>query len=613
MKTHSLKYLRRALLFTLLSGLVFVSVWLVNLIWFRPFFISQFYDRIFIEYALDDPELISRLRLPVLSGFYNDELTDISEQKQRERRFKLHGALAVLRSYDQESQSEKERLNTAILDWYLASQAEGEKFAYHDYPVNQFAGIQIKLIAFMETIHEVKDKEDAEAYISRLSRFGTKISQLMEGLKIREGKGIIPPKFVLEKVVEEVTSFIGAAPEKNILYQSFKTKLDGLAIEEDEKTKYLQEVHSGINTVVYPAYAKLAAYLSLLRKKSGEEVGVWRLPDGEEYYKYLLKTKTTCTLDPEEVFSAGLSEVEAIRQQIYFLVDSLGYGPERSGSVSEWMSLLHKDPRLLYPADEEGKRQCLMDYQRLIDSVSGKIRPLFSTWPSSGVLVKPVSGFREDGSEMAYYEPPSMDGSRPGVFFANLRNMKQLYKYRMPTLVYHEAIPGHHLQLSLQKSMTGVPLFRKAITFTSYIEGWAFYAERCAWEYGMYDHDPFGNLGRLQAEMLRAVRLVVDVGIHYKRWSRQQAKDYLMSNTGLPEEDAATETDRYIVWPGQACTYKIGQMKILELRERARTRLKEKFSIAGFHDAVMRDGAMPLAILDRRIDEYIENSMRSAN
>ncbi|WP_299311219.1 DUF885 family protein [uncultured Aquimarina sp.] len=591
---------------TLLIILILGLLWLVNLIWFRPFSINHFYDKVFLELALDSPELTTSMGIPVIYDRSKDELDDISDAKQWESFNKMKEDYKTLQSYNFENQSEANQLNTKILGFYLKGLKEGEQFFYHDYPVNQMGGEQNSLPSLMENSHKLRDKSDAEAYITRLSLFKTKFEQLIENLKIRENKGIIPPKFVIDRVLGEMNGFIDEK-ESNILYTNFEIKIDKLEeLSQEEKDTLKKQVEDEIETTVFGAYKRLIAYFEKLKVKATTDDGVWKLPDGEAYYRYQLKQRTTTDLDPEEVHQIGLSEVARIKSEMQEILSAEGYA-DSTKTLGAIIQELNKEERFLFPNNDEGRQMVLDEYDRILSEINSGLDDAFDIRPKAGLEVKRVPEFKEEGSAGAYYNRPAMDGSRVGVFYANLRNVHESVKFGMKTLAYHEGVPGHHFQIAIQSELEGVPIFRTIGLFTSYIEGWALYSEQLAWELGFYENDPFGNLGRLQAEMFRAVRLVVDTGIHHKKWTREQAINYMVQNTGMTTTEVTTEIERYIVWPGQACAYKIGMLKILELREKAKQKLGDRFDLRDFHNAVLKNGAVPLDILEEIIDTYIED------
>ncbi|NUM56286.1 MAG: DUF885 domain-containing protein [Candidatus Hydrogenedentes bacterium] len=581
-----------------------------NVIWFKPFSIDVFFERVFIGYVLQDPEMLTDLRLLEQFGItsHNAKLTDASPAFDQKMWEKGKRDLDTLRKYDRAGLSVEQQLSFDILEWYLDDAARSKPFLYYDYPVNQMYGVQNDLPTFMAMKHQVHTVHDADQYITRLTKFGDKFDGVIEGLKLRESIGVTPPKFVLGKVLDEMAGFKGKAPTENILYTSLIEKVSRAgAIADADKKDICVRAEAAIAEHVYPAYDKLAAQLTDMQSRATDDDGVWKFPDGDTYYAYVLRSMTTTDMTPEEVHTLGLAEVERITAEMQAILDGIG----RTGKpVAELMRELQNDPQFHYPDSDEGRAQCIKDYQAIIDEINKGLGDSFDVRPKAGVEVQRIPEFREQGSAGAYYESPALDGSRPGVFFANLRNMKEVPKWGMRTLAYHEAIPGHHFQLAIQQQVEG-PTFRRVIPFTAFAEGWALYAERLAWELGFED-DPYANLGRLQAELFRAVRLVVDTGIHQKRWTRQQAIDYMIANTGMGEQEVTAEIERYIVMPGQACAYKIGMMKILELREKAKQELGDRFTLKEFHNAVIGNGSMPMEVLEKVVGRYIDARKRAA-
>lgn len=576
---------------------------LVNVIWFKPFSIDLFFERVFIEYALHNPQMLTDLRILEPYGItgHNAKLNDESPAFALKMWEKSRRDLETLQRYHRAELSPDRQLSYDILNWFLDDSVRSRPFLYHNYPVNQLFGIQNDLPTFMAMKHSVHTVRDAEHYLKRLAQFDAQFNQVLEGLRLREQNGIVPPKFVLTRVIAEIQGFASAAPTENILYTSFKDKLAKTdAISEADKTELLARVAATIEKQVYPAYQSLYRFLCEQESRATADDGVWKFPDGDTFYAHALRSNTTAEYTPDQVHEMGLTEVARISTEMEAILASVG---KTGKSVGELMAELQRDPAHHYPDTEEGRRQCLKDYEAIIGEISAGLGGAFDLRPTIGVEVRRVPEFREKTSAGAYYEPPSLDGSRPGVFFANLRDMNEISKWGMRTLAYHEAIPGHHFQFAIQQETKG-PTFRRVIPFTAYAEGWALYAERLAWELG-FQEDPYSNLGRLQAELFRAVRLVVDTGIHYKRWTREQAIEYMLNTTGMGEGEVTAEIERYIVMPGQACAYKIGMMKILELREKARNELGDKFSIKEFHNAVLANGSLPLTVLEDVVDRYI--------
>jgi uncharacterized protein (DUF885 family) len=585
-----------------LTAFVLVALFIWHTWNFKPLTTNLFYGRVFAKFAADSPEMLSSMRiLPHWLDWYSDDLGDRSLAHEDKMSVRMKSELATLRSYDRSAQ--KDKTSYDVLEYFLADMVEGDQFRYHNYPLNQMSGEQSELPTFMATQHQVNLAGDGDDYLSRLRQFPRAFDQVMEGLKKREELKIIPPTFVVEKVLTEMRGFVGSPPKDNILYTSLKDQLDkaGTKITPVDQARLLGETESIIGSQVYPAYQKLIAYYQTLQPKTTGNNGVWALPDGDKYYQYCIKARTTTDMTADQIHQLGLSEVARIELEMDAILRAQGL---TEGTIGARVQEISKRPDQLYPDSDEGRKQILADYQKIIDEVNAGLGPYFNVRPKEGVTVERIPVFKEKTSPGGYYNPAAFDGSRPGIFYANLRSVSETPKFSMRTLAYHEAIPGHHFQIDVQQHITGVPFFRKLVPFTAFVEGWALYAERLAWEAG-FEKDPLDNLGRLQAEMFRSVRLVVDSGMHAKHWTREQAIAYMLEKTGMPEGDVTAEIERYLVWPGQALAYKVGMMKILELRERAKSALGAKFDIRAFHDQVLTGGSLPLSILEQKIDAWI--------
>jgi uncharacterized protein (DUF885 family) len=389
---------------------------------------------------------------------------------------------------------------------------------------------------------------------------------------------------------------------ENILYTNLRDKLAKLgSVPPAERAKLLADAQAAIEHNVYPAYRRLIDFFADLQPRVTEDYGVWKLPDGNGYYDHLIRSHTTTSLDAEQVHNIGLSEVARIEKELDSVLKSLGL-PQ--GTVAERITQLNANPKLQYSNDDAGRAACISDYQRYIDEIVRGLGQDFASPPPLNFKVRRVPQFKETTAPGGYADTGSLDGSRPGVFYVNLRDMREIWKYQMRTLAYHEAVPGHQLQGVIAQRLRDVPTFRKVLPFSAYDEGWAVYAERLGWEMG-FESDPLDNLGRLQSEMFRAVRLVVDTGIHRKHWTREQAIAYMREKTGLADSEVVSEVERYFVMPGQALAYKIGMLKILELRARAQAQLGAKFDIRQFHAVVLGSGSLPLSILEKQVDAWI--------
>ena len=571
----------------------------------KPLKVEWFFERVFIEYAVDDPEMLTSLgMLPGWLDWYSDDLTDRSLARERETQAKLREDLATLRDYDRGSLDEGTRLSYDVLEYFLAIQQEGERFSLHNYPLNQLFGVQSNFVTFLATQHGVASEADADAYVARLGKTPVMVGQVMEGLEAREAAGILPPTFVVEKVLAEMRAFTATPATENILYTSFVEKLDKLpagSLDAARRDELLASVEAAITDAVYPGYGRFIAYYERLLPQTKGNHGVWALPDGEAFYAWSARMHTSTDMTPAQIHQLGLDDVARIEAEMDAILVAEGLA---EGSIGARVQQVAAREDQLYPDTDAGRAAIIADFTRIIEEVDAGIGEYFNVRPKMGVKVERVPEFREKTAPGAYYNPPAFDGPRPGIFYINLRNTAEVAKFGMRTLAYHEAIPGHHFQTTIQQELTGVPTFRKILPFTAFSEGWALYTERLAWEIGFQDA-PLDNLGRLQAEMFRAVRLVVDTGMHDQRWTREQAIAYMLDKTGRPETDVVAEIERYLVMPGQALAYKVGMNKLLELRARAQAELGPEFELRDFHDLVLTGGDLPLALLERRVDAWI--------
>ncbi|MCC5934342.1 MAG: DUF885 domain-containing protein [Balneolales bacterium] len=596
----------KKILFGLFAVVLLVfGIWGYKLIWGKPFNIDHFFDRYLVEAALSEPEILTLLGLVdnTFLDFHSHKLTDASPQHTYRGLERDQKYLDLLRRYNREQLSGQKAISYDMMEWLLASNVEGGRWAFHDFPVNQTFGIQSQTPEFMTTNHQIIGKKSAEHYIKRLRAFEAKFDQVRESVNYRAERGVIPPQFVIDHVLREMTAFIGQPAMENPLYVNFAASLSGLeGISEGDAARLLADALSAIEREVTTGYGYLIETFEALHARAGEESGAWTLPDGDAYYRYLTRMHTTLPLTPEEIHQTGLEEVARIKAEMFELFDKIGISGE---TVAARFAVLDEDPAMFYPDTTGVHDQIIADYTEQIRFLYEATAPLFNRTPRAEVEVRRVPEYSQETAPFAYYNIPAMDGSRPGIFFINLRDITEVTKYGMMTLSAHEAVPGHHFQLALAQEIEGVPVIRQVYPFTAYVEGWALYTEWLLDEIGVYDNDPYGNLGRLQAEMFRAVRLVVDTGIHLKRWTRGEAVSYMHENTGMPLGDIISEIDRYVVMPGQALAYKIGMIHIQNLRTEAEARLGDAFDVAEFHDVILMNGGLPLEILSTVVENYI--------
>jgi uncharacterized protein (DUF885 family) len=592
----------------LLCGAFFVHVW-----YFKPAMVDWFYTRVFLQFSLDNPEILTSLRILDKYGLnlWADQLSDGSLAEEDRQLAKLRADYDMFRSYDRASYTGQDLLSYDIWDFFMKDQVDGERWRYHSFPVNQMFGVQSFLPNFMADQHLVFNQRDADNYVARLNRFPLRFEQLVETLRKREEVGVLPRAFTVEKVLTQMRGFVEPKPTEHMLYTTLVKKLDKIADDEMDqaaKERTLADTALAIENSVYPAYRNLIGYFEQIQPKATSNDGAWSLPDGEAYYAYQVRSNTTTDMTADEIHQIGLAEVARIAAEMDAILREAGYA---DGTIGQRVRALGDDPSQLYPDTPEGREQILKDYMRIIAEINGGLDQWFAVKPKAPVQVLRVPEFSEKTAPGAYYQPPSLDGARPGTFYANLRNVKEVTRFGMRTLAYHEAVPGHHFQIAIAQELEGLPIFRRMLPFTAYAEGWALYTEQLAWEAG-FQKNPLDNLGRLQAEMFRAVRLVVDTGLHSKRWTREQAIGYMVDYTGMGDDEVTAEIERYLVNPGQALAYKVGMMKILELRERARTELGERFDIRQFHDVVLKNGSMPMVVLERVVNEWIASAKAGA-
>jgi uncharacterized protein (DUF885 family) len=581
-----------------------------RIVWGHPFTINQLANRQALFFLLRNPETFTMIG--AVDGTpldrHSGKLAEVGPAKRAEDQAFLEQALADIREFDRARLTGQDRITYDILLDFYGAQAQYAQFDWLSseglYPISPMFGTQVQLASFMQTTHVVKNEKTARNYVARLQAMGPKLDALTAEMQRQSAAGVVLPPALLEKSLVVIGDTVAPPPEESPLVTTFVERM-AKAKDLDPKlqAQLRTEAVAAVKTSVYPAYERMKAALIAERPKAeGTADGVGRLPDGAAYYQSMLRQFTTTDYTPEQVHALGLAEVARIDAEMDALLDSQGL---TDGTVAERMAALATDPRFLLPNTDEGRAALLAKYNAILDDMNARMPEYFRTVPPGKLAVERVPVSAEKGSARAYYSPAAMDGSRAGTFYANLRDTGETPTWGMKTLAYHEGIPGHHFQIATAHELKGLPLIRQQPIYSAYSEGWALYAERLAAEIGLYQDDPFGDLGRLQAEMFRAVRLVVDTGIHAKGWSRGQAIDYMVQTTGMNAEEVVSEVERYMALPGQACAYKVGQLKLLELRDRARAALGEKFDLKAFHTVVLENGAVPLTVLERLVDEWV--------
>lgn len=565
--------------------------------------LSEFFDREFQKDLAESPMLQTRLGIKTDYGAWDDysHLKYAEDLEQAKRRLDF-----LKDSINENVLSEDAALSYKLYKQQLENQIEDYEFRFYNYPVNQMYGVHAELPAFLINMHKIDSVSDAKAYIARLEKFPKVIDDVKKGLELREMNQIMPPSFVFAHTIEASKNVISGKPfeksmEQSALLADFTEKVEKLDISPEEKSALIRKTQETLVDSVKPAYEDLIATLKDQYQRSTREHGVWKFPKGKEFYNTALNRMTTTDLTAEEIHEIGLQEVARIHKEMEKIKEEV----EFEGSLQDFFRFMREDEQFYYPNTPEGKEQYLTEAKEIINTMKGRLDELFLTKPKADIVVKAVEPFREKSAGKAFYQQPALDGSRPGTYYANLYDMEAMPIYQMEALAYHEGIPGHHMQIAIAQELDDLPMFRKLGRYSAYVEGWGLYSEKIPKEIGFYE-DPYSDFGRLAMELWRSIRLVVDTGIHDKKWTREEAIDYYVENSPNAESDAVKMVERHIVMPGQATAYKIGMNSILELREKAKKELGDDFSIKEFHDVVLMRGAMPLHVLEDHVDQWIE-------
>ncbi|MEW6982629.1 DUF885 family protein [Colwelliaceae bacterium 6471] len=561
---------------------------------------NKLFDEIFMEGVNRNP--VYQTYLGIKTDY--DKWNDLSEANADKELAFTKKDLARLQAIDVSKLEGQTKLSYELFTQRLQQQIDDDKWRHYNYPVNQMRGVHSQIPALLINQHSIKDVKQANDYIARLHGVNTLLTQLIEQLKIRESKGIIPPKFVFAHVIRDSQNLLKGAPfdgeESSPLLADFTKKVNKLDIEQAEKDALLSNASKALLTDFKLGYTNLIGYLTELENKADNRDGAWKFVDGEAFYNNALKRTTTTDLTSNEIHELGLREVARIQNEMKLIKEQVGF----EGTLPEFFNFMRNDKQFYYPGNEEGRARYLKEAIAAIDSMKAQLDRLFITKPKADLVVKRVEEFREKSAGKAFYQQPAPDGSRPGFYYANLYDMEAMPTYQLEALAFHEGIPGHHMQIALKQELENMPMFRKFGGYTAYSEGWGLYSELIPKEIGFYQ-DPYSDFGRLAMELWRACRLVVDTGIHEKKWTREQGIEYYVANTPNAKSDAVKMVERHIVMPSQATAYKIGMLKILELREKAKQKLGDKFDIREFHDVVLTSGAVPLNVLETMVNDYI--------
>ena len=567
-------------------------------------------DKLFMEELNESPEYMAYLGMRERY----DEWNDISDAARDKNLAMAKRHLSTVKSIDQSALSPAALLNVQMFIEQSEQSIAGDKWRYHNYPVNQMRGVHSKIPSFLINQHLVANQAEAQAYISRISNSAKLLQQLIEQLETRRELGIIPPKFVFPRVVESIDNILSGAPfdntsdatEPSTILADFSSKVTALDLPQQQQNQLMADASSALVNDMAPAYLRLRNYMIELQTDADDRDGAWKFPDGEAFYNYALQRTTTTNMSADEIHRVGLAEVARIQNEMREIMQQVGF----DGDLQAFFNFTRNDPQFYYPDTAEGKQAYLDEATALINTMKSRLDELFNIKPKADLMVKAVEPFREASAGQAFYQSPAPDGSRPGTYFANLYRMGDMAKYQMEALAYHEGIPGHHMQISIAQELQNMPKFRLFGGYTVFSEGWGLYSELVPKEIGMYS-DPYSNFGRLSGELYRACRLVVDTGIHAKRWSRQQALDYMAANVPHSASYNVRQIERYIVRPSQATAYKIGMLKIQQLRSLASDQLGDKFDIRQFHDVVLKDGSVSLSILETNVMNWVSDTLEN--
>ena len=599
----------RYISYLLFLGLMITSLYFMNLFSKRPLSIDHYLAKELIIGVLGSPEYMTYLG--IFDGYgkilgHNKSLSiDSLEESELDYIDNLE-TLATLKRYNFNDLSDTQKITHKIAIFDTENDIkEFEEFRYHSYPFNQISGNHLGLVEFMTDTHPIRNVREAEDYIERVELFDESLSANLIWLEEQKKLGIFAPKFVFDHVIRQLYELINYKDDENPLMQIFIKKISSLGINDDQVNNLVSELSAVIKSDVKPGFKLILDYMEKNYVSSNVNHGVWSLPNGNEFYALRLKSYTTTNYTAEEIHQIGLDEVARIGNRMKEIFLELGY--EVNKPIGKMMNELNENPEFLYEDTPDRKEIVIKDYNKMVKEAEEDVRPYFEKFPKSPVEVRAVPEYSEKTAAGGYYQAPSLDGSRPGVFYANLYDIKQTPKFGMRTLTFHEAVPGHHFQIALNQENEDLTLYRKLGYRTSaYTEGWALYSEQLAVEVGM-TKDLYDELGVLQSEMFRANRLVVDTGIHYKKWTREKAMEYMKETTGMSDTEVRVEIERYIVWPAQATSYKMGMLQILELRDRAKNEMGDKFDLKQFHSIVLDQGIVPLFILEDLIDEWIKS------
>jgi uncharacterized protein (DUF885 family) len=553
----------------------------------------------------------------IAGGKYADRLSDNSPEGLARQTRVAQDARAALDRIDREKLRAADQVTYDVVGTSVDDMIAGAKFGYgtygftapRPYVVTQIDGAYVEIPDFLDSQHRVQTEQDAQDYLARVKAFATVLDQETARIKADAEKGIVPPDFVIDGAVKQLEAFATLAPADTVLVQSLQRKVADAKVDPARQKELVASTEAAVKDQVLPAYRRQIEQFKAIRPRATHDAGVWRLPNGPQLYAVALRSWNTTSLTPDEIHDMGLKLIEQLDKEMDTILDARRL---TNGSVAERVQKLADDPKQLYPNTDAGRAELLQALNQQIADLQPMLEKNFGQLAQAKLDIRRVPPYIEAGAPGGYYQSPALDGSRPGAYYINLRDTSEWPKFTLPTLTYHEGNPGHHWQTAIAQESKGLHILRSAILdFSGYSEGWGLYAEQLADEMGVYENDPLGRLGYLQSMAFRAARLVVDTGLHHKKWTREQAIDYMVGVTGDQKSSITTEVERYAVWPGQATAYMVGRETINRLRQDARAKLGDRFDIKGFHDLVLTNGAMPLSVLERVVDDWVGERLKA--
>ena len=586
----------------IVAGCALASMWF----WFTPVGLNNYVNKITLQLTFDSPEILSQLgfidNTPL--DFHSGKLESRTRAHELEVLARMRQARAGLDRYGPDGLTGQELVTWKTTAWFLDDVIRQGEIEHGGYRVNQISGVTVNLPQFLTDTHVIKNGRSVERYLSRLREFGRVLREERARVEEDRAAGVIPPDFVIDQSLVGMRAFIAGGAARNALVTTLPAKLGKIdSLTAGEREAFVRRAEQLVAEEVIPGYEAMIALFEDMRAQATHDAGIWHVPGGERIYAAALQSSTTTTMTADGIHALGLAEVDRIEREMTAILDAQGI---QGATLAERIQSLNADPAQNFPNTDAGRKEMIDYLHAFNDRVMAEAPKYFRTIPPQPLEIVRVPEYSQDSSPGGYYNPPALDGSRPGRFYINQKDTADNPKWTLPTLMIHEGSPGHHFQLSAQQLIEGVPLLRKVLPFTAYAEGWALYAERVAKiDMGLYDADPLGDLGRLQAEMFRAVRLVVDTGMHAKRWTREESIDYMVAKTGKVPAEVTREIERYVVWPGQATAYKVGQLALLRLREQAERELGPQFDLRAFHEVILLNGSMPLAVLEDVVREWI--------